>query len=110
MKLNKFADLTFEEFSQLMLMDPQHCSATQEGVARHGTINAEPPSSMDWRSKGAVTHVKNQVSFKFTDLSLCLDVLRNHVCPCMCRENVAAVGPSPPRAASSLIISLKLDN
>ena len=59
-KLNKFADMTFEEFSQLMLMDPQHCSATREDVARH-SVGAEPPSSIDWRSKGAITHVKNQV-------------------------------------------------
>ena len=63
MKLNEFADLTFEEFSQLMLMDPQDCSATNTpkvDVARH-SANTEPPSSMDWRSKGAITHVKNQV-------------------------------------------------
>ena len=60
MKLNEYADLTFDEFSQLMLMDPQHCSATQEGVAKH-SANADLPSSVDWRSKGAITPVKNQV-------------------------------------------------
>ena len=62
MKLNKFADLTFDEFSQLMLMDPQHCSATQGGVAKH-SADADPPSSVDWRSKGAITPVKSQVCF-----------------------------------------------
>ena len=67
MKLNKFADLTFEEFSQLVLMDPQHCSAThtqEMGVARH-SASTEPPSSIDWRSKGALTPVKNQVCFSY---------------------------------------------
>ena len=63
-KLNEHADLTFDEFSQLRLMDPQHCSATQTqevGVVKHA-INDAPPSSVDWRSKGAVTPVKNQVN------------------------------------------------
>ena len=60
-KLNKFADLTFEEFSQLWLMDPQDCSATN--TAQKVGVVTDPPASVDWRDKGAVTPVKNQVCF-----------------------------------------------
>lgn len=60
-KLNEFADMTFDEFSRLRLMDPQDCSATHAPAGVRHNANTEPPSSVDWRSKGAVTHVKNQV-------------------------------------------------
>ena len=60
MNLNEFADMTFEEFSRLRLMDPQDCSATHptKEVAGKSQRRADLPTSIDWRQKGAVTHVK----------------------------------------------------
>mmetsp|Transcript_18808 Transcript_18808/g.41160 ORF Transcript_18808/g.41160 Transcript_18808/m.41160 type:complete len:353 (-) Transcript_18808:252-1310(-) len=58
MGINKFADLTWEEFKGLYLMrkSPQECSAT----GNHVSSNLAVPEAMDWREKGIVSPVKNQ--------------------------------------------------
>jgi cathepsin L len=60
--LNKFADLTIEEFSSLY--NGLHFDAssieTQVPVIIPETDFASLPSHVDWRDKGAVTGVKNQ--------------------------------------------------
>jgi cathepsin L len=56
--MNKFGDLTVDEFAKYYLGTPS--------VATEDFINAEPspavklPTSFDWRTKGAVTPIKNQ--------------------------------------------------
>lgn len=55
-----FADLTFEEFADLYLMDsPQNCSATHTSS---GKVKAKGPlpAAVDWRTKGVVTPIKDQ--------------------------------------------------
>jgi len=70
-----FADLTAVEFTALYLMDPQHCSATdstskqKESVDDGGEITSltarkisakDKNVSIDWRTKGIMTPIKNQ--------------------------------------------------
>jgi len=57
--VNAYSDLTWEEFSAQHLMAPQHCSATEGNYQVKG-VGADP--SIDWRTKGVVTPVKNQGS------------------------------------------------
>lgn len=53
-----FADLSWEEFQQTILMEPQDCSAT---MGRQSGMQADPlPASFDWRERGVVSEVKNQ--------------------------------------------------
>ena len=62
--LNKFSDLTFDEFAARYLMTSQNCSATSFNHIMSGNT---PPDHKDWRMEGNyVTPVKNQV------LSFCL--------------------------------------
>lgn len=60
MGINQFSDLTDEEFSQSILMDPQDCSATTGRVSAPLNHGFNIPKSVDWREKGMVTAVKNQ--------------------------------------------------
>jgi len=54
--MNQFGDLTIEEFSKYYL----GTKITYNGRMYHSAPNAKLPTSFDWVSKGAVTHVKNQ--------------------------------------------------
>jgi len=61
--VNEYTDLSWEEFKTQVLMAPQHCSATGRVgnyVVRGVPDIADP--SIDWRTKGVVTPVKNQGS------------------------------------------------
>lgn len=58
MGINKFADLTAEEFKHIFASSymPQKEKTENLHVAEE---NVELPSSVDWRTKGAVTPVKD---------------------------------------------------
>jgi cathepsin H len=72
--INQFSDLSDEEFKSKVLMRPQKCSATNtvgvpgagdaHGALRGASDNkkktADLPPSIDWRSRGIVSEVKNQ--------------------------------------------------
>jgi len=63
METNKFADLSKEEFAKLYLgtrvkKTSSPCDAHTERQLK--TLAAAAPTSFDWRTKGAVTPVKNQ--------------------------------------------------
>jgi cathepsin F len=62
--INKFADMTPEEFRAQFLMDSEKFAARQPAageVLDFSTLNLDLPSSYDWRNNGSVlTPVKNQ--------------------------------------------------
>lgn len=64
LELNRFADMSWEEFSSSRLGaigDEQSCSATRKGESNVALrSNAIIPLSVDWREKGAVSFVKDQ--------------------------------------------------
>jgi C1A family cysteine protease len=66
--VNQFADMTNEEYRQLLLSKskPSSSSAAEEHIT--GEIDAVP-TSWDWRSKGVVTPIKNQGQCNFTSTS-----------------------------------------
>jgi len=63
-----FADLTDEEFRSVYLMEEQNCSATHtkssatmsSGAASLLENSGPLPKSIDWRTKGVLTPIKNQ--------------------------------------------------
>ncbi|KAJ9172637.1 hypothetical protein P3X46_015851 [Hevea brasiliensis] len=57
--INKFADLTNEEFKTTRNRFKGHMCSAQVGPFRYENLSAVP-SSMDWRKKGAVTAIKDQ--------------------------------------------------
>ena len=61
---NKFADLTNEEFKQIYNGYRRKNQANRDGASTTSSFKYENvsavPASIDWRSKGAVTHVKDQ--------------------------------------------------
>ena len=69
--INQFSDLSDEEFKSKVLMRPQKCSATNtvgvpgettrlRGASENKKKTADLPPSIDWRSRGIVSEVKNQ--------------------------------------------------
>ena len=69
--INQFSDLSDEEFKNSYLMRPQKCSATNtvgvpgettrlRGASENKKKTADLPPSIDWRSRGIVSEVKNQ--------------------------------------------------
>jgi cathepsin F len=57
--VNKFADLSKSEFKELFLMNnlPPY---EPKGEELNVTLLVDPPTTFDWRSKGAVTPIKDQ--------------------------------------------------
>lgn len=60
MGINQFSDMTFEEFSETILMNPQNCSATTTPQKTRRRQLHDLPDSIDWRDRGVVSEVKNQ--------------------------------------------------
>eukprot|EP00475_Leptophrys_vorax_P013367 TRINITY_DN1974_c0_g1_i1.p1 TRINITY_DN1974_c0_g1~~TRINITY_DN1974_c0_g1_i1.p1 ORF type:complete len:330 (-),score=87.32 TRINITY_DN1974_c0_g1_i1:64-1053(-) len=60
--VNQFADLTWDEFKATVgLMAPQDCSATHPRSDSKTFLNVgDVPASVDWRTKGVITAVKDQ--------------------------------------------------
>ncbi|TGZ66234.1 hypothetical protein CRM22_005421 [Opisthorchis felineus] len=58
MGINRFSDRTKEEFKRLLGF--RGLRNTSRANSKYITIAAEPPSSVDWRTTGAVTPVKDQ--------------------------------------------------
>ncbi|ALC42733.1 maker144 [Drosophila busckii] len=62
MGLNEFSDLSFEEFQALYLSSFDAAAAASVEQQIDEVSSRAAPSSLDWRSKGAVTAVKHQGS------------------------------------------------
>jgi cathepsin L len=58
--MNLFADLTIEEFTQLYLMPAFNGSELPQVNVHDNEDTSKSPLAVDWRTKGAVTGVKNQ--------------------------------------------------
>jgi len=58
--VNAYSDLSWDEFKAQYLMAPQHCSATGPGTHVSSGIADHADPTLDWRTKGVVTPVKNQ--------------------------------------------------
>ncbi|CAO1340688.1 unnamed protein product [Diamesa tonsa] len=60
MGTNQFSDLTTTEFLDMMTVKDLKLSEIKYDVTFIGAANVDLPSAVDWRTKGAVTPVKNQ--------------------------------------------------
>ena len=89
-----FADITSEEFASQRLMTPQNCSATHKSSGPLPTPAANAmPSAVDWRTKGVVTPVKNQVCVHACD-SLSRELSLAPSCyVCICLSVLVPRGP-----------------
>ncbi|GER56747.1 cysteine proteinases superfamily protein [Striga asiatica] len=59
--LNQFSDLTAQEFAALHRCQPGPRQPLEEEFGQEHDIS-DLPTSVDWRAKGAVTYVKNQLN------------------------------------------------
>lgn len=57
--INRFADMTNEEFKAFQTGFSKPLEAPDNSSFRYANVTDVPPS-MDWRSKGAVSPIKNQ--------------------------------------------------
>ena len=113
--------MTWVQFSSTVLMQPQDCSATTASPSPHrellDQVLAGAPSHFDWRDRGVISPVKNQVGrahFRhishgrhgLTEAGTGASTVSNNPCRhahgCTCRVIAAHAGPSPPPAPSSL--------
>jgi C1A family cysteine protease len=60
MGVNQFTDLTPEEFKMFYVSGMQGAMVGSYGCKTYSSSASSAPSSIDWRSKGAVTSVKDQ--------------------------------------------------
>lgn len=60
--INDFTDMTFEEFKEERLMEPQECSATNSFKVKQELKDLAIPENYEWTNYGIVTPVKNQGS------------------------------------------------
>jgi cathepsin H len=58
--INMFTDMSWEEFRDSHLFDPQECSATVGNHKMSNIVTKEADPTKDWRDAGVVTPVKNQ--------------------------------------------------
>ncbi len=62
--MNAYGDLTNAEYRQLLLGYRFNASRKSEGATFLPPSNVQLPASVDWRTKGYVTPVKNQVRIR----------------------------------------------
>jgi C1A family cysteine protease len=58
--INKFSDLTAEEFTKMYKGYKKTNVTVRAGVYAPSTVPTAPPTSFDWRTQGVVSAVKNQ--------------------------------------------------
>merc|ERR1712045_145422 len=60
MGINQFTDMTYEEFSNVVLMDPRDSEHVE--VMQSKKIESTAPDAWDWRDEGILNPVKDQAS------------------------------------------------
>ena len=60
MGINQFTDMTYQEFSNAMLMEPRPATAPE--VMQSKKVESNAPAQKDWRDDGILNPVKDQAS------------------------------------------------